>query len=375
MSDETDRPVFEYLLSGRNARGRAVTVIVKTESADRAVEAFEAEGHTGIVLHTDDIAAPFYKPSEAQFLSPREQVATRTMGEWTRFGFFVWKGYCALWFLTLPCVVILAVRVISGMSLCWLEFPALAFLVFLPAQQAYLQLFGDRAVYLRLLRAIGHAQWERALALVPKVQMKLAPFELRMLKARALAGLDRLPEALAELDDMTADARYPRHVYWLTQSIVYLDGRELQKGLDALAHAHELAPGMSLIAISYANRLLAVRRDKSRARELLGESRRHAVSDTGLPLLLHGEGLLALEEGRPHEAVERLTEAVRRQEPFLRMNPSILASGARMRANLCLALAATGDTAAARAQLRLAAPLLAAHREFDLLKRCEQAAG
>jgi hypothetical protein len=369
-------PEFEYLLSGRTPRGRRVTEIVEAESADRAVQTFEAEGHTDVVLHTDDVAAPFSKPSEsARVLSLREQLAVRTMGEGRRFLFHVWRGYRSLWHVNLIALAAIGLWLVVGQSAMGFAWLAVAVLLFTPVLQVYLSVFGPGAVYLRLLRAVGHAQWDRALELVPKVRLPLAPFELSMLKARALAGLDRLPEALAELDRMTGDPRFLRHVYWLTQSIVYLDGRDLERSLDALEQAHELAPGMTLITISLATRLLTVRRDTRRARELLAEVRRHAVADTAWPLLLHAEGVLALQEGRASEAVEPLVEAVRRQQPFLRMNPSILISGARMRANLCLALAATGDTAAARAELRLAAPLLAAHRDFDLLKRCEQAVG
>lgn len=368
-------PQYEYLLTGRDHRGRKVTEIVRAESGDEAVRQFEALGHTEVVLHTDDAAAPLYRPSEtASVLSPREQVAIRTLGEGRRFLFHVWKGYRALWHVHLVALAVIGLW-FAGQG--WGSFALLAavILMFIPALQFYLAIFGPSAAYLRLLRAIGYAQWERALRLIPKVTLPLSPVELPLLKARALAGLGRLPEALAELDRVTGEPGFRRPVYWLAQAIIYLDAREPERSLEALAQAHELGPDLALVMISYAGRLLTVRRDTRRARELLAEARRHALADSAWPLLFYAEGLLALQEGRAHEAVERLTEAVRRQVPFVRMNPSILASEARMRANLCLALAATGDTAAARAQLLRAAPLLTAHREIDLLKRCEEAVG
>jgi tetratricopeptide (TPR) repeat protein len=377
MSDDaaSPGPGFEYVLTGRNRRGRRVTEIVRAASGDEAVATFVAQGHSDVVLHTDDVAAPLAKPSAAVGLSPREQVAIRTMGEGRRFLFFVWKSYRSIWPAILIALGIIGFTLAMGQSLYGFALVGFAILLFPPALHLYLSLFGAGAVYLRLLRAVGHARWEEALRLVPRVSLPLSPVELPLLKARALAGLGRLPEALAELDRATASPAYPRHLYWLSQSIIYLDARELEKGLSAVAQAHELAPQVPLIAVSYANRLLAVRREVGRARALVAEARRHAIADWTVPFFLNAEGVIALESGRADDAVRLLAEAVRQHDGFQRNNPSTLPQGARMRANLCLALAATGDTAGARAQLRRAAPLLAAHRELDLLKRCEQAVG
>jgi tetratricopeptide (TPR) repeat protein len=374
MSGATDRPEFEYLITGRNRRGRRVTQIVRAASGDEAAATFGAQGYTEVVLHTDDVSAPLVKASAAAGLTPSEQVAIRTMGEGRRFLFFAWKSYRTIWPVTFLALAMIGLRLASR-SLAGLEVLALAVLLFPPGVHIYLSLFGAGSVYLRLLRAVGRARWEEALRLVPRVKLPLSPVELPLLKARALAGGGRLPEALAELDRATAGPSYPRYLYWLSQSIIYLDARELEKGLSALAQAHELAPQIPLIAVSYASRLLAVRRDVGRARVLVAEARRHAIADWTVPFFLNADGAIALEEGRADDAVRLLAEAVRQQDRFQRNNPSTLAQGARMRANLCLALAATGDTAAARAELRRAGPLLQAHREFELLKRCEQAVG
>ncbi len=212
-------------------------------------------------------------------------------------------------------------------------------------------------------------------ALIPRIKVSPASYDLPLLKARALAGLGRLAEALHEIDRIADDSEIPRHIYWLAQATVYQDAGEQAKVLDALTRTFEIAPNMNFIMISLANRVLSVRHDVRRARELLTESRKHVVASFTVKFLLYAEGYLALEEGRSAEAVELIGDAVRQMDVYCSWDPSLLGVGARMRARLCLAYAATGDTASARRHLRQAAPLLVAHQEHDLLQQCEQAVG
>src|SRR5215831_3288686 len=72
---------YEYLISGRNGRGRRVTEIVQAVSADEAVRLFEERGRTDVVLHTDDVIAPFFRPSKLRkHFRPSECVRLRTAG-------------------------------------------------------------------------------------------------------------------------------------------------------------------------------------------------------------------------------------------------------------------------------------------------------
>jgi tetratricopeptide (TPR) repeat protein len=235
--------------------------------------------------------------------------------------------------------------------------------------------FGPGARYVRLLRAIGHAEWDKALRLIPEIQLPLSPVELPTLKAQALAGLGELDDALMTIDDLADNPDLPRYLYWMVQSVIYQEAQSPEKLLGALQQAHELAPTMSLPMIAYAGMLISTRRDVNLARDLLRRAKRQAISLSAMPYLHHAEGLLALHEGRTAEAVESLSNAVRLYEPYVRWNQSLLQIDARMRSRFCLALAASGDTNAAKQQFRIAKPILEAHRDEDLLRKCEEAIG
>jgi hypothetical protein len=199
---------------------------------------------------------------------------------------------------------------------------------------------------------------------------------LRLRKAQALAGLGRVSEALAEFDPVADMPDVPAYVYWAFQAMIFAAAKEPDRVIAAMLRAHELAPNSgTVLLIDLANKLLTVRRDRQRAGELLADARRHALADTAMPWLVATEGLIDLAEGRTADAVVGLTEALRRIEPFLRGNPSVIVLGARIRAWLCLAHAAGGNTATARKLLRRAEPLLIAHQDHDLLRQCEQAVG
>jgi tetratricopeptide (TPR) repeat protein len=214
------------------------------------------------------------------------------------------------------------------------------------------------------------------LRLIPKLnRATYHEFLIRQRTAQALAGLGRLSEGLTEFDRVADSPDIPPFAYWAGQGAIYMAAREAEMVLAVLERACESAPAVSITQIDLANKLLVFRRDARRARQVLAQARRHAISDTAYPWLLATEGLLALQEQHPAEAVERLRESLRLLEPFLWGNPAAAPLVARIRGWLCLAHAAHGDTAAARRQLRRAAPLLVAHREDELLRDCEQAVG
>jgi tetratricopeptide (TPR) repeat protein len=200
-------------------------------------------------------------------------------------------------------------------------------------------------------------------------------FDYHLQRAQALAGLGRLPEALREFDRVTDLPDVPPFLYWLHQSLIYLAAGERDRMLDVLGRAHEAAPAASAVTILLAHNLVVIRRDVREARRLLAEARRHVTSDVLAPYVQSLEGVLALEEGRPEDAVAHLTTAVGLHRPFARANPILLAQEARMRARLALAHAAAGDPVAARDQFRRVRSILLAHREDELVRRCEEAIG
>lgn len=368
---------YEYLISGRNGRGRRITEIVLAVSADEAVRVFEEGGRTDVVLHTDDVIAPFFHPSKLRkHFRPSECVRLRTAGPIAYITIISVSMYRQLWIVCLLLLGLLAFWRYIGEG--WGVFDAVAILgLLLPVWMAlFFAINSPFRTERRLLKAAGWARWDEVLALLRKLNRANYPeFLLRQRKAQALAGLGRLSEGLTEFDPVAELPDVPPFAYWAGQGAIYMAAGDTEMVISVLERACEAGPAVTLPLIDLANKLLVYRRDARRARQMLAQARQHAISDTAYPWLLATEGLLALHEQHPTEAVERLRESLRLFEPFLRGNPAAVPLAARIRAWLCLAHAAHGDTATGRRHLRRAAPLLLAHHEDDLLRECEQAVG
>ncbi len=156
---------FQYLVSGRSPGGRIVAAIVHAESGDEAVQIFESQDHADVVLHTDDIAAPPATKETARnrFFSPLEEASLPTMGLMRRIGLVVSKSYRNTWQATIPAILVVATAFILDISLLGFEYLAGAWLFFPLLLSLWIVGIGLMSPHRRLLRALGTAQWERAL--------------------------------------------------------------------------------------------------------------------------------------------------------------------------------------------------------------------
>jgi tetratricopeptide (TPR) repeat protein len=374
LGKRVGRPTtYEYLLTGRR-NGRRRTEIVSAATADAAVADFEADGYSDIVAHTDDTTAPLARPSQSvQVLSPARMVWLRTAGPAGLAGHLVVGFYRLIWFVPAGGAAFLAFTRVMDWPWELLDVVAVGALLLPLALALYFALVGRFGASRRLGTALGSARWEEVLRLLERTRVKGHTFDYHLHKAQALAGLGRLPEALREFDRVTDLPDVPDFLYWLHQSLIYLAAGERERMLDVLRRAREAAPAASAITILLAHNLVVIRREVGEARRLLAEARRHVISDVLAPYAHSLEGVLALEEGRPEEAIAHLTTGLGLHRPFARTNPMLRPQEARMRARLALAHAAAGDRTAAREQFRRARPILVAHREDDLIRRCEEA--
>jgi len=365
----------EYILTGRTPRGRTVTEIVVADSADESVRLFADDGRTDIILHTDDNAARFQTPSKlCKTFTPREYLGYRTRGRVGCALFLIRKLYVRTWWADVLCLALLAARWWLGGEWGYFDLMAVALLFFPIPMAVFAELTSQAAPYRRALRAVLRGQWEEVARHMRRVRMPLPPFERPFREAQALAGLGRLDEALDHFRSVADDADVPHHMYWTYKALIYQTARERNKALDCVARAAELAPENPVALIDYALALLTVRNDVATARELLTRTRQHALSDVSTPLCEFAEGVLALKDRRPAEAIGLLDSAAAGLRPFTAGNPAIGIIIARIRANLALAHAADGDHEAARRAYRKAAPILAPHDALELA-RCREVLG
>jgi tetratricopeptide (TPR) repeat protein len=324
----------EYILTGRTRGGRKRTEIVIADSADEAVRAFRDDGFADVVLHTDDNAAHFLQPSKVlKTFSPRDYIGYRTRGRVGCVLFLIRKLYLQSWWAYAFCLVALTGRWWLWADFGFIDSLAVVFFFFPVLFAVYAELTSKAIPYRRALKAVLHARWEDVGRHMRRARLPLPPFERPFREAQALAGMGRLDEALDHFRPVADDPEMPHHMYWTYKALVYQAAREREKALDCVARAAELAPENPVALIDYALGLLTVRGDVARARELLARARQHALSDVSTPLCEFAEGVLALKDRRPAEAVPLLESAAAGLSPFTGGNPAIAANLARLYAD------------------------------------------
>ena len=108
---------------------------------------------------------------------------------------------------------------------------------------------------------------------------------------------------------------------------------------------------------------------------LIERAKQHRLSEVLEPVCRHIEGVLALELGRPQEANDKVSQAVRSLRPLRHASPLVGAILDQMRLHLAIACAELGQQQRAAELFRLAEPRARAMREEAWLLRYQRVAG
>jgi tetratricopeptide (TPR) repeat protein len=368
----------EYLATARNAKGRKVTERLDVNSADEAVQVLRDRGYDEIVLHTSDTEALYTKQKAlSHFLSPSEYLWFRKMPpRLASFLILTIKIYQKGWYWNLAALAWLAYRSWRGVGWGPTDIGLVAYLVFPLFWALGAQFFrGAAGRYNRLIDAVSWGRWEEVLARADSVGGKVASEEVAFQKAKALAGLGRLEEALNMVKTFADGKKIPLWLYWSRLAAVYSTGKRPEESKAALEKALEFAPDNASLLVSKAEAEVWHRRNPKLARELLTRARAHAISELIQPHVLKTEGLIRLEEGHAREARELLEQAFEKANVFRHASPIMLSMLDKLHAALAVACAAEGDIDAARRHYQRARPRLVALRLDDELARCDEAVG
>jgi tetratricopeptide (TPR) repeat protein len=230
-----------------------------------------------------------------------------------------------------------------------------------------------RARYEQMLDALYSGRWEEALRLAELVELKSPAHEIAFRKAQALAGMDRLHEALALVAPFGNGEAMAPWLYRSTLAQVYEFATRRDEAMAQLEQAVELAPDNATMLLSLGRSVIWQKRDARRARELLGQARTHALCDMTSPFADLLDGVILLEEGRPRDALVLMEAAhkvlhSRRHKPlgYLPVEQAMLGQA--------LAHAALGESDQALVLYTKVRPRLVALRN-PVVDRCDRAIG
>lgn len=365
----------EYLLSAKSESGKQITERVDATSADAAVEMLRLRGCTEIVLHTDEVGAVYTQQSKVeQHISPKDYLAFRQpRGYLGRVAFIARKLYAQSWKWNLGFLIVLATRRWLDSPWGLLDYLAIGSLLLPLAASFVTQISTPGLVYHQFIELVAWGRWNEVLDRADRLQGRLPERELQWNRAKALAGLGRLAEAIEIAGPLAGDPDVPEWLYHSRLAEVYSTAKDTDASFASLEKALALAPDNSTILLDLALSLLYHQRDLPRARQLLEQARSHVLSDVLAPVAEAAEGFLLFEESRPDQARGKLEAGLAGLNQFAAASPLVGAVLDRIRAHLALTLAALGDHAAAEREFRLAEPRLVALRRDELLARCRQA--
>ena len=303
----------EYLATVRRPDGRKTAENVVANSADEAVRLLRERGYQEIVLRSDDVIALYTRQREkAEHISPGDYLLLRNLPRGVgRFVVIIHQGYRKLWSSMVLVALALAYLRYAGRTWAFWDSLCVAILLFPAAFALVVGLFGGRARarYQQMLDALYWGRWEESLRRADRVELKASPHEIPFRRAQALAGMDRLDEALRVVEPFGDGKAVPGWFYRSMLAQIYEFARRRDEALDQLEQAVELAPDNATVLMALARFVIWHKRDARRARELLTKARAHALSDLAAPFADLLEGVILLEEGRPRDALPILEAA------------------------------------------------------------------
>jgi tetratricopeptide (TPR) repeat protein len=370
----------EYLLTGRDSRGKSRTERVEAGSANEAVRiAREEVGLDEVVLHDDDIMAHYSLHAQStEMLSPGDYLKFRSMPAWLAGFLVVSKGiYLSnLWAFGLA-IGLLGFRRWRGYPWGWLDWFQVAILVSPCVFAAIAQLFrGQAGLYNRLSDAGAWGRWEEALRLADRLEGgAIPPEELAFQRGRALAGLGRLEDGRALVEPFSDGVAMPEWLYHGRVADLYHASNRPEEARSGVERARELAPENPTVLLDLANFEVRHGRDPRRARELLNQARGYAMSDLLVVMATVVEGQIVRAEGRHGEALPLLESGYRQLSAYRHSSPEVGRVLDLVDAELALAHAGAGDHEAAKHHARRALPRLRAWGSDERITQLRTALG
>ena len=340
--------MYDYLATATEPGGRRRTQLVQARTAAHAVARLKESGCTDITLHFDDFAAASVTEDLSK-TAPEDLVALKTM---RRFGIFVYSLkllYGATWWLQLIAATYVGYMLVLGDGPSGVLFWIFALILVLPfVATAYFLSIDSSRVYHNMVQASYWGKWAKVLELTPKLRGCVHELDLDIHESIALTRLGRGDEAAERLSKYESDERAPRWMFLSRVAEVHRAAERPDDVIDAFRGALELAPENETIRLDYAIALLREDRDTAAARRLFDAINLEVLSDDLKLLLPYAQGLLALREDRPDDAIASFEESDQATAVYVGINPAIELLRDHAAAFHAIAAARTGNLAAAR---------------------------
>jgi tetratricopeptide (TPR) repeat protein len=372
-----------YVWTARDRSGQNVVKEIQADTAEEAQSILLAEGYSALVLKEDDVISAVnagfsdrptifgeeIKVTAKDRLKHRDNTSTNffsailTGVKQSAFfcilivGYAVYQGYRGHWG---------SVLLLAGALVAWL-----AFLTCVSLPLVY---------YHKLIKASDWNRWDEVISLIGRLRAVrkfsitgVPETELIRNHAKALAGMGRLNEGLAEYKQCEGRPDCPSWLYKLFVASLYTTAKKYDKAIEYnLMSIEEKSTSTAWADLS--NRYARYKRDAIKARKAMAEADKSPMSDIAKPFRIRCLGIIAYLEGDYSSAKRELETAIElvdkaKSRPFRDGHLSVA------RAYLGCVLAKQGDLPAAKKIFALAKEYLLATKEDELLAECRQLIG
>jgi len=373
----------KYVWTAKDKSGQKVFREVEAETAEQSRALLVTAGYSDLALKEDDIgaAAKAGFPSTFKVMGEEVRISTEerlkhlenpTVSYWDA----IRKGLDQT---KTGCLLLLFFAGYSAYRGNWSS--AVLLLIGLIAWLTFIVCVSLPSVYYRkLIKASDWYRWSEVLSLIATLKtigrfsfVKVPATELTRNRAKALAGMGRLPEALAEYKQCEGRPDCPSWLHKQFVASLYTTAKQYDKAIEFSLLSIAEKP-MSTAWADLAYRYARYKRDPVKARQALAEADKNPMVDAAKPFRLRCLGVIAYLEGDYASARRDLETAIDLVEKA-KARPYRDGHLAVARAYLCCTLAKMGDLAAAKKCLVLAKDYLVATDEIELIAECRKLIG
>jgi tetratricopeptide (TPR) repeat protein len=372
-----------YVWSTKDKSGQKVIKEIEAETAEDAKFILLAQGYSDLELKEDEVGsaaiAGFPKTVKAfgeEIKVTAEERLKHRDNPTVTFWDALRKGIGQS---LIGCLLLILLAIHSGYRENWGS--ALLYIVGLLAWLAFIICVSLPSVYYRkLIKAADWSQWSEVLSLVATLEtmgrfsfVKVPATELTRNRTKALAGMGRLDEALAEYKQCEGRPDCPSWLHKLFVASLYTTAKQYDKAIEFNLASIAEKPTSTAWA-DLANRYARYKRDPAKAGEAMAEAEKSPMADIAKPFCIRCRGIIAYLEGDLATARRELETAIElvekaKSRPYRDGHLSVA------RAYLCCVLAKQGDLPMAKKCFNSARDYLVATKEDELLAECRQLTG
>lgn len=369
-----------YLFSAKSPEGKSVTDRIEAATTDAARYALDLRGYREIIFHTDDssnrvdavLLAEMVDGGFESRLTPEQEKEARKGGGVLRQLWTAWKLNAVFW---IPLSIWIGVNLAGGMPFSagdiisfvfgglflvyfvWLVLPAVGYQCLLAA--SIWNRLGETRAWARFLRFFG-----------PIGPVRIAKLELDMRLAYVLGRHGLLDEARRLIAPHESVAANNAMILGRLASFYDVIGDHERAHANRTQAVDASSGGLSEI-IDHAHGLIRHLRRPQEATTSLNRIGDREVADVARLFVSYTEGLIALEEGRHEESIEKFLKTEQAITPYA-ANEILNGMLRDIWAFRAIALAKTGRYGEAKELVLKALPMLQARRETILISRCTE---